>query len=79
MGPYCKFCSQRCFVPITAEWPEEVVAAYGRFSMAATCPAGKAFDKAKFGVCYDDRDQVAANQRIMAQLAPLWKRVYGAK
>jgi len=54
MGPYCKFCDNRCFVPLTDKWPEHIVKAYGHFSLAATCEAGKEFDKNKFGYCYDD-------------------------
>ena len=55
MGPYCNFCRTRCFVPITNEWSEELRKAYGRFSIAATCPAGQSFEKTKLGVCYADK------------------------
>ncbi len=54
MGPYCKFCGQRCFVPITVAWPAHIVRAYGRNSIAATCPKGQRFEKEKLGYCYDD-------------------------
>jgi hypothetical protein len=54
MGPYCKFCNLRCFVPMTEKWPEHVRQAYGHYTMAATCPGGRRFDKEKFGYCYDD-------------------------
>jgi hypothetical protein len=43
MGPYCKFCDQRCFVPNPRE---------SRITIIATCPEGQAHDKAKLGYNY---------------------------
>lgn len=40
MGPYCKFCGTRCFVP-TTEADNMTV------DLKATCEEGKAFDEAK--------------------------------
>lgn len=54
MGPYCKFCDRRCFVPVPATAPAWVLQAYGRFSLAATCPRGKEFDREQVGACIDD-------------------------
>jgi hypothetical protein len=61
MGPYCKFCGQRCFVPVTDDWPEQIRKAYGSFSLAATCLRGRAYEREKFGVCY--ADTLTASQR----------------
>ena len=53
MGPYCRFCQRRCFV-YTAAWPEKVRAAYGRFTIAATCSPGQEYERQKLGYCYAD-------------------------
>lgn len=53
MGPYCKFCNQRCFVPMPTETPERIVKAYGTSTIIATCPEGQKFEKEKIGYCYD--------------------------
>jgi len=57
MGPYCKFCNQRCFRYIPEIAPEHVKSAYGTSTIAATCEAGKAFEREKIGVCADDFDE----------------------
>ena len=54
MGPYCRFCGQRCFTHITDKWPEHIAEAYGRNTIAATCPGGQAFEKKTLGYCWDD-------------------------
>lgn len=54
MGPYCKFCGNRCFAHLPAETPKEIQDAYGTLTIVATCPAGQAFEKQKVGYCYDD-------------------------
>jgi hypothetical protein len=54
MGPYCQFCDTRCFVPLTNETPAFVLILYGNYGLMATCQAGKAFERQKLGVCYDD-------------------------
>ena len=54
MGPYCKFCNQRCFVHMPMETPEHIVKAYGTSTIIATCPDGQRFEKEKVGYCYDD-------------------------
>jgi len=64
MGPYCKFCGQRCFTPLPMNTPPEALNAYrgnggldGRnrsIDIIATCPAGQAFEKERIGWCYDD-------------------------
>lgn len=54
MGPYCKFCNQRCFVPLPVTAPAWVLKAYGRFSLAATCKRGKEFDREQVGANIDD-------------------------
>jgi hypothetical protein len=65
MGPYCKFCNNRCFIhpDKVGEWPTEIVEAYtlpksGLIMMAATCKGGQAFEKAKLGFCYADAQEV---------------------
>jgi hypothetical protein len=44
MGPYCKFCDQRCFVLRTL--------ADGRPMLLATCGHGMAYDRASCGEDY---------------------------
>lgn len=54
MGPYCRFCNNRCFVPMPKGTPRRVLEAYGKAAIIATCPAGQTFEKRKVGYCYDD-------------------------
>lgn len=54
MGPYCKYCGQRCFVRITAEWPTHIAQAYAPYEIAATCADGQAVEKRVLGWCYAD-------------------------
>lgn len=54
MGPYCDYCGHRCFVPITEYWPKHIQEAYGRYTIAATCARGQAYEKATIGYCYAD-------------------------
>jgi hypothetical protein len=54
MGPYCRFCDSRCFVPLTDQTPAFLVALYLPYGLMATCSAGKAFERQKLGACYDD-------------------------
>ena len=59
MGPYCNFCGQRCFVHITNDWPEHIVHAYGKNTIAATCPGGQQHEKKLLGYCYNDVERFA--------------------
>ena len=61
MGPYCKFCNNRCFVHFPLNIPERVLEVYqehakekARVEIIATCKQGQAFEKERIGVCYDD-------------------------
>jgi hypothetical protein len=54
MGPYCKFCGQRCFVPVTYQWPEYAIRALRHITIVATCDAGQKLEKEKFGVCWNE-------------------------
>jgi hypothetical protein len=54
MGPYCKFCDNRCFVYLPEETPEHIVRAYGTATLVATCLGGQRFEKEKTGYCYSD-------------------------
>ncbi len=67
MGPYCRYCDQRCFIHpsyVAERLPKELLEklrAYSRHKfgfvdipMLASCPKGKAFDKEEMGVCKDD-------------------------
>jgi len=54
MGPYCKFCGNRCFVHIPPETQQHILKAYGASTIAATCQAGQDFEKKKIGYCYND-------------------------
>lgn len=49
MGPYCKFCDQRCFVLRDLPGPR-----VGRWFdvLMATCEKGKAADRERFGLDY---------------------------
>jgi hypothetical protein len=54
MGPYCKFCGQRCFVHFPTETPDMAIASYRPgVTIIATCPAGQAFERQETGWCYD--------------------------
>jgi hypothetical protein len=54
VGPYCRFCDHRCFIHMPAGTPPHILAAYGTSTIIATCPRGKAFEKAKVGYSLDD-------------------------
>ena len=55
MGPYCKFCNNRCFVHFPNETPNYILKAYGpNTNIIATCLRGQKFEKEKIGYCYDD-------------------------
>lgn len=54
MGPYCKFCNNRCFVHFPQGTPEHILKAYGSSTIIATCPEGQRFEKEKVGYCYND-------------------------
>jgi len=49
MGPYCKFCNQRCFVPVPADPPAYATQVGSSFSILATCEDGKAHDQEILG------------------------------
>lgn len=53
MGPYCNYCNNRCFVHMPADAPPDAVAAYGAFSILATCQRGQQFEMEKLGWNYD--------------------------
>ncbi len=54
MGPYCKFCNNRCFVHFPENTPQEILDAYKHIDIIATCPGGQKFEKEKTGFCYND-------------------------
>lgn len=54
MGPYCKFCGQRCFVPLPQKTPDYILVAYGTVSIIATCKDGQVFERERHGYCYND-------------------------
>ncbi len=59
MGPYCKFCDARCFVPFPDGTPDHVIRAYRPgVSIIATCKGGQAFEKQQTGYCHDDIRQL---------------------
>ena len=49
MGPYCKFCDQRCFQHMPLETPQEALDAYGTSTIIATCRPGQEFELATTG------------------------------
>lgn len=54
LGPYCKFCGNRCFTHFPDKTPAHILKAYGTSNIIATCNAGQKFEKEKIGFCYDD-------------------------
>lgn len=59
MGPYCKYCGQRCFTHFPTETPQKILDAYNEtynrsIDIIATCKQGQAAEKEKCGYCYDD-------------------------
>jgi hypothetical protein len=67
MGPYCKFCGERCFVPFPEGTPKHILEAYGSASIIATCRRGQEFERQKIGYCYDDIQSITNNGVIMEQ------------
>ena len=70
MGPYCKFCNQRCFVHMPMTTPKHILKAYGTSTIIATCSGGQKFEKDKVGYCYDDIKAIAelGNGETLASL-----------
>lgn len=58
MGPYCKFCGMRCFVPFPMDTPKHILDAYKArhpgVTIIATCRGGQEFEKKHVGYCYQD-------------------------
>lgn len=54
MGPYCRFCNNRCFCHMPEGTPPEALKAYGTSTIIATCPGGQAYEKQHVGWCYRD-------------------------
>lgn len=52
----CKFCGQRCLVPLPTVAPIAMIEAYAATmsGMMATCPAGMADEKQRLGYCYEN-------------------------
>lgn len=51
MGTYCKFCNQRCFVPLPIATPPELLKLYPRgVTIIASCRGGQALEIERFGV-----------------------------
>lgn len=48
MGPYCKFCDKRCFVPN----PEKAG------HLLATCRLGRVHDHQRLGYCWDEAERL---------------------
>lgn len=54
MGPYCKFCGDRCFIPLPFKTPDYMASAYGNNTILATCSQGMQFEKKEIGFNYND-------------------------
>ena len=58
MGPYCKYCNQRCFTHIPKDTPSYLLTLYSRYKdpvgIIATCKEGQAAEKKSIGTCYDE-------------------------
>jgi hypothetical protein len=63
MGPYCKFCDHRCFVPFPEKTPQAILDAYGSSSIVATCARGQAFERDKVGYCFGDILRALAQEK----------------
>jgi hypothetical protein len=63
MGGYCKFCERRCFVPLPADTPLHILAAYGSSLIVATCERGQQFEREKVGYCYADIERAVMAAR----------------
>jgi hypothetical protein len=59
MGPYCKFCGSRCFVPVTLKLnlPAKLQATWAAhgYPILATCQTGRELDRSVLGFDYMDR------------------------
>ncbi len=64
MGGYCRFCGERCFIPLPPTAPKAALFAYGRATIVATCPAGQAFERERVGWSYDLIQEVNANASV---------------
>lgn len=53
MGPYCKFCDNRCFTYFPDNTPEYILAAYKTNTIVATCRGGQDFEMGRIGYSYD--------------------------
>lgn len=58
MGPYCKFCDNRCFSYIPMETPEHILQAFKEkapgVTILANCPKGQDHDKSVIGYNMND-------------------------
>jgi hypothetical protein len=70
MGPYCNFCDRRCFIPLPADTPAHIRAAYGGSGsmLVATCQSGQRFEREKVGYCLDDIRKATEAARLNSDL-----------
>lgn len=69
MGPVCNFCGKRCFTGFPNHTPEHIRQAYGGSMLLATCEGGQAYEKGKFGYCYNDIvAEIKLEERIVGLL-----------
>ncbi len=69
MGPYCKFCGQRCFAYFPDETPAEVLERYSpSVTIIATCPQGQEYERHVAGYCYDDIKRLITLQQAADNL-----------
>lgn len=53
MGPYCRYCNNRCFTRFPEHTPDHIIEAYeGLGNIIATCRQGQAFEQERVGWCY---------------------------
>lgn len=76
MGPYCKFCQTRCFVPMPNDTPFVIFDAYRAaggtvVDIVATCEGGKAYEKEKTGYCHTDIQEQAQEVQYLDRLMRL--------
>lgn len=54
MGPYCKFCDNRCFTHFPDATPQYILVAYKTNNIIATCRGGQDFEMGRIGYSYDE-------------------------
>ena len=83
----CRYCNERCFVPITIQARGDIILAFAnrKVNMTPTCDEGQRTDKALIGFCYGDI--IKANPNYLKDLditktiarSETWRKLYVLK